>query len=78
MLIWEGDIKIDVGEMCCIEEVFQTAVVGHLNLNNILKLGESNCSTHLLELVKFHTGHISWYFKFFILLQTCKLILCVY
>lgn len=59
MLIWEGDIKIDVGEMCCIEEVFQTAVVGHLNLNNILKLGESNCSTHQLELVKFHTGHIS-------------------
>jgi hypothetical protein len=50
----EKDIKMDVGEMCCIEEVFQTAVVGHLNLNNILKLGECNCSTHLLELVKFY------------------------
>jgi hypothetical protein len=40
--------------MCCIGEVFQTAVVGHVNLNNILKLEESNCSAHLLELVEFH------------------------
>lgn len=54
MLSWEGDIKMDVGEMCCVEEVYQTATVGHLNLNNILKLGESNCFLHLLELVKFH------------------------
>jgi hypothetical protein len=55
VLSWEGDIKMDVGEMCCAEEVFQTATVVHLNLNNILKLDESNLLPYPpVRIVKFH------------------------